>query len=205
MTAEADTQTRHDVSLAVWDIPTAEAGGRFAVKVGAKSAAGCALAGGRVEVLSDGAVVGSGVLGGEPWPGTAALYWTAVELRAGDTPGAMTLEARFDASALAEPHQDARASFRVAVVGKPDHVLTVTVMAGGAPIEAAIVRLGPVRATTDRDGVATVKLAKGRYELVVWKAGFDIAPLALEIEADAAVAIEARALPEHNPDAVWTA
>ena len=62
-----------------------------------------------------------------------------------------------------------------------------------------------MRATTDAAGVATVKLAKGRYELVVWKAGYDIAPVPLAIEADAAVAIAARALPEHDPDAIWTA
>ena len=62
-----------------------------------------------------------------------------------------------------------------------------------------------MRATTDRAGVATVELAKGHYELVVWKAGYDIAPVPLAIEADTAVAIAARALPEDNPDAIWTA
>jgi uncharacterized membrane protein len=84
-------------------------------------------------------------------------------------------------------------------------MLTVTVASDGVPLEEAYVRLGPVRATTDRAGVATVELAKGHYELLVWKAGYDIAPLPLAIEADTAVAVEARALPEDNPDAIWTA
>jgi hypothetical protein len=91
------------------------------------------------------------------------------------------------------------------VVANPEHVLTVTVASDGVPLEEATIRLGPVRATTDRAGVATVKLAKGHYELVVWKAGYDIAPLPLGIEADTAVAVAAQALPEDDPDAIWTA
>jgi uncharacterized membrane protein len=81
----------------------------------------------------------------------------------------------------------------------------VTVASDGVPVEEAIVRLGAVRAITDGTGVATMELAKGHYELVVWKAGYDITPVPLSIEADTAVAIAARALPEDNPDAIWTA
>jgi hypothetical protein len=205
MTA-AEAETLHETSLAVWDIPTATAGRRFRIKAGAKSSAGCTLAGGRVEVLDgDGVVLAEAILGGEPWPGTAALYWTEVELAAANAPGAMTLTARFHGGGLDAPHQDASASLRVSVVAKPEHVLTVTVASDGVPVEEAIVRLGAVRAATDRAGVATVELAKGHYELVVWKAGYDIAPLPLAIETDTAVAIAARALPQHDPDAIWTA
>ncbi len=201
----AEAETLPETSLAVWDIPTATAGGRFRIKIGAKSSAGCALAGGRIEVLDgDGAVLAEAALGGEPWPGTAALYWTEVELVAAEAPGAMSLTVRFHGGGL-EPHQSASAALRVSVVAKPEHVLTVTVASDGVPVEEAIVRLGAVRATTDRTGVATVELAKGQYELVVWKVGFDIAPVPLAIEADTAVAVAARALPEDNPDAIWTA
>jgi hypothetical protein len=205
MTA-AEADTLHETSLAVWDIPTATAGGRFRIKAGAKSSEGCALAGGRIEVLDgDGVVLAEAVVGGEPWPGTAALYWTEVELAAADAPGAMSLTVRFHGGDLDAPHQDASAALRVSVVAKPEHVLTVTVASDGAPVKAAIVRLGAMRATTDRAGVATMELAKGRYELVVWKAGYDIAPVPLAIEADTTIAIAARALPEDNPDAIWTA
>jgi hypothetical protein len=48
-------------------------------------------------------------------------------------------------------------------------------------------------------------LAKGRYELVVWKAGYDIDPVPLAIDADTAIDVEARPLPQNDPDAVWTA
>ena len=59
------------------------AGEKFAIKVGAKSSSGRALAGGRVEVSdAQGAVVASATLGDAPWPGTEALYWTALEVPA---------------------------------------------------------------------------------------------------------------------------
>jgi hypothetical protein len=207
MTADAlESEARHETSLAVWDIPTAAAGERFAVKIGVKSAAGCALAGCRIEVF-DGAGVeaASGRLGETPWPGTNALFWTEAELRAPATPGPAGFSVRFDATDAGEPHRHAVAAFNVPVVARPEHSLTVTVVADGAPLPDAIVRLGPYRAMTDAAGVATVRAATGRYELVVWKAGYDAPVMPLTIEADAGVAIEAKAVPEDDPDSHWTA
>ena len=86
-----------------------------------------------------------------------------------------------------------------------EHTLTVTVTANEVPVEEDAIRLGPYRATTDAAGRAAVKMAKGRYELVVWKAGYDTPALPLTIKADAVVHVEALALPPTDPDAVWTA
>jgi hypothetical protein len=206
MTADTATDaTLHETSLAVWDIPTPAAGERFTVKVGAKSSAGCALGGCRIEVLDGDNVVASGILGDVPWPDTGALYWAEIELRAPQTPGPVTLAVRFDAAELEKPHQDASSPFNVTVVARPDHTLAVTVASGGLPIEDAYIRLGPYRATTDASGRASIKLAKGRYELVVWKAGYDTVPVPLAIDADASINVEARALPQDDPDSVWTA
>jgi hypothetical protein len=191
--------TQHHTSLAVWDIPAAIAAGEhFAVKVGAKSSDGCALGGCRVEVLDQsGAVLAQGALGPSPWPGTDALFWSEIELCAPSAPGVVSLAVRCDDSA-ASP-------FSVAVVAAPEHVMTVTVMAGGNPVADAIVRAGPIRAMTDVAGNARLHLPKGRHELAVWKAGYDAPPTPVEIGADAAVAIEAVVLPEDDPDAIWTA
>ena len=78
-------------------------------------------------------------------------------------------------------------------------------MANGAPVEEAYVRLGPLRAMTDAAGRAEVRLAKGNYELNIYKAGFDTETVALVIDADAVVEVEARAEPADDPDAIWTA
>src|SRR4029078_10961694 len=132
MTADtAQTETLHETSLAVWDIPTPAAGERFSVKAGAKSSAGCTLCGRRIEVLAGDAVVASGSLGDAPWPGTSALYWAELALRAPPAPapaarwwpdlglrappapGTVAFSVRFDAGDLDEPHRDASSPFNV--------------------------------------------------------------------------------------------
>jgi hypothetical protein len=206
MTADRlEKGTLHQTSLAVWDIPTPAAGGRFSIKVGAKSSAGCVLSRRRVEVRDGEAVVATAHLGNEPWPGTDALFWTEVELQAPDKSGLLTLAVRFGAAELDKPHEGASSPFNVSVVARPEHTLTVKVATDGVPVENAIVRLGPVRASTDPSGTAVLKLAKGRYELVVWKAGYDAPVTLLTIDADAFAQIEVRTLPQADPDAVWTA
>ena len=46
----AEQTQRHQVSLAVWDVPaTVVAGERFAIRAGATSSAGCDLRGRRIE------------------------------------------------------------------------------------------------------------------------------------------------------------
>jgi hypothetical protein len=207
MTADAlEKQTLHETSLAVWDIPTAAAGERFSVKIGAKSEAGCTMTGCRIEVADgDGAVVASERLGDTPWLGTDALFWAEVELSAPAEPGTAGFSARFDAEQLDEPHQSAALTFNVPVVARPDHTVTVKVTADGEPVEQAYIRLGPYRSVTDAAGRAAIKAAKGTYELVVWKTGYDAPVTPLAVEADDTVAIDAKILPEDDPDAVWTA
>src|SRR4051812_9740659 len=193
MTADTlEKATLHQTSLAVWDIPTPAAGERFSIKVGAKSSAGCALGGRRIEVLDGEAVVAASHLGDTQWPATDALFWAEIELRAPDEPGLVTLAVRFDGADLDEPHEGASSPFNISVIVRPEHTLTVKVVADGVPVEDAIVRLGPVRTSTDASGTAAIKLAKGRYELVVWKAGYDAPVTPIAIDADAFAQIEVR-------------
>lgn len=197
--------TPHDASLAVWGVPaTVPAGERFQVTVGARSAASYALGGGRIEVTGAGAT-SDRRLGGAPWPGSEALYFTELTLHAPDRPGRCAFSVRFDPAGVAEPHREARASFDVVVVAVPQHTLTVKVAAGDAPVESAHIRLGPYRATTGADGVATLRVAAGCYDLIVWRAGYDTPSRPLELAADTAVHVEAAVQPEDEPDARWTA
>jgi hypothetical protein len=199
--------TLGEISLAVWDVPLAvTAGEPFAVKVGAKSSGASALHNRVVAVLDQsGAPAASGRLGDVPWPGTAALFWAEVALRAPLTLGLTTFMARFDTAELDGPLQNATSPFSVSVVGRPEHTLTVTVAANGVPLEEAHIRLGALHVLTDAAGRAEIKLAKGRYELSVYKAGFDTTPVPLVIEDNVALAIEAHAQRADDPDAFWTA
>ena len=193
-------------SLAVWDIPSpVVTGAPFTVKVGAKSAADCELKGRGIEICRGGEVVARGVLGDAPWPGTAALYWTELMLVAPAKEGMASWTARFEAAELALPHQDASSSFGAAIVRSPEHRLTVRVVEKDTahPVEEALVRLGAYRAATGRSGLAEILLPKGRYELNVWKAGYDIAPTTLEFDKDVSIEIEAIVAPEEDPDAHW--
>src|SRR5437773_3903439 len=133
MTADTLKKDTLQTSLAVWDIPTPAAGERFSIKVGAKSSAGCALGARRIEILDGEAVVATGHLGDAPWPGTDALFWAEVKLQAPDKPGLVTLAVHFDAAELDEPHEGASAPFKVSVIAKPEHTLTVKVVADGMP------------------------------------------------------------------------
>ncbi|MBX9828657.1 MAG: carboxypeptidase-like regulatory domain-containing protein [Xanthobacteraceae bacterium] len=206
MAAGAQEQQRHTASLAVWDVPVGvPAGETFSVKAGVKSSGGVPLGGGRIAVHDGaGAVLAQGLLGDAPWPDSEALYWTEIALQAPAEPGTLTLTARFDGNAD-ELHETASSAFSIHVVARAEHTLTVTVEASGAPLADAVVRLGPYRAPTDAAGVARVRLAKGPYELVVWKTGYAMAATPIVVEADAAIAVATQPVMEEDADAVWTA
>jgi hypothetical protein len=197
----------HDTSLAVWAIPSPVVTGQgFAVKAGAKSTAGCDLSGRRIEVLDEGGtVLTSGSLGDTPWPGTAALYWTELQVPAPHTPGMFSWLVRFDPAGLALPHEGAASHFSIAIVDPPEHRLTVKVFERdtAAPIADAHIRLGAYRGLTDPSGTAEIMLPKGAYDLNVWRAGYEAPTSAVTIAADATVEVEVTAMPEDNPDAAW--
>src|SRR5207302_8959465 len=132
----------------------------------AKSAGGSSLAGTAIEVCDEaGEVLARGELNDTPWPGTDALYWTEVALRAPATAGLRIWSVKFAAAGLELPHDASSASFSIAVVDPPEHRLTVKVVAKEtqAPIEDAVVCLGAYRASTGPFGVAEVMMPKGTY------------------------------------------
>ena len=98
---DAGTGGAHATRVAVWDAPPAvECGGRFAVRVGVTCSAKSRPDGWRVEVRDHtGARRATATLDGDRWPGTDALYHTAVALVAPDTEGSYTWEA----AALTDP------------------------------------------------------------------------------------------------------
>jgi hypothetical protein len=186
------------VSIAVWDVPLpVTAGERFPIKVGGKSSTGAVLTGGAVEVCgSDGRVVATGRLGGEPWPGTQALYWVALEIPAPAPDALAEFTVRLAGAA---------SRFVVAAVRKPEHRLAVTVVEQGsnAPLRDVEIRLGPFHARTDAAGRAELAVGKGAYQLQVWRWAYDAPPTPIEISGDASVEIAMTHVPEEHPDARW--
>ena len=205
----AEQTQRHQVSLAVWDVPaTVVAGERFTIRAGATSSAGCDLRGRRIEACdAAGRVLASGELGDTPWSGTAALVWTELALAAPTQQGMATLSVRLRGGDLDPPHRDGVARFSLMVTPPAAHTVTVEVLVKGsaAQLADAQVRLGAHRAVTAESGRTEVRLAKGRYNLHIWKVGFDAPPTALDLDSDITVRVEADVVPEENADRAWRA
>jgi hypothetical protein len=197
----------HATSLAVWDMPPhVVTGERFTIKIGAKSSADCPLQGQSVEICDQsGALAGSGALRDSPWPETGGLYWTEVELIAPANEGVSSWSARFSASALETAHDDTSSQFHVAVVPPPEHTVTVKVIEkeSAAPVADVQIRLGAYRGATDQSGLAQIRAGKGRYDLHIWKVGYEAPDRSIEINDDLTVQIDAIALPPEDPDAMW--
>jgi hypothetical protein len=197
----------HETSLAVWAIPSPVVTRRpFAIKVGAKSAAGCDLTGVPIAVRdAAGTKLAGGVLGDTPWPGTSSLYWTELKLMAPAEAGMFSWSVELAAADLALPHQGSSSRFSIAIVDPPEHKLTIKVVAQetASPVENAHLRLGAYRAATDSAGFAQLVVPKGAYDLNVWKSGYDAPTASIVIDADLAVEIAMAMIPEENPDEVW--
>jgi hypothetical protein len=189
----------HAMSLAVWDVPSPVVmGERFTVKVGAKSTADSPLQNAHVDVIDEsGALVGSGTLGEEAWPGTAALFWAEVPLTAPSDERICSWSVRFAADELSLPHDSASGAFSFSTTPPPQHVVEITAVVKDteAAIPDAIVRLGRHRGCTDDSGLVRLGVPKGTYDLIVWKAGYETTPTTLEVTRDVAIRVEGKELP----------
>lgn len=192
-----------DASLAVWDVPLpVVAGEQFSVKVGATSATGNALTGSRVEVShGSGATVASGVLGSSPWPGTEALHWVALDVPAPAAP----CVAEYTVRLVAHGGTAATTRFSVAVAGRPQHTLIVTVTEQNTAeaLSDVEIRLGPFHARTDQYGRAQIRLCRGDYRLELWRTAHIAPPQPISIAGDTTIALTMVHVPEEHPDARW--
>jgi hypothetical protein len=192
----------HESSLAIWDVPArAVTGCAFKIKVGAKCAAGCQLAGGEIAVSDEtGARVASQKLGETPWH-TTGLFWTEVDLPAPANEGVSSWSATFESA----PHEKASASFSFVTVRPPEHTVTIQVIDRdtGAPVQDVAVRLGLYRASTVESGLAEIAMAKGVYELTVRKVDYEASPRTVEVAGDANIQVEIGFVPRPMQDPYW--
>jgi len=194
----------HAASVTVWGLPSAIAAGeRFSFKVGIRCSAGCKLGGRALSVIDHaGAQVAVASLHDDVWPGTNALYFAEVQAQAPRTTGELTWQVTSPGSDEGAPHAAGACPVALKVVAPPDHDVTVEAIdsANQTPIKGAHVLLHPYRALTDERGVAKVKVAKGRYTLVV--SGFNyigyesILDVTRDVTARAELAVE----PEEEVD-----
>ena len=195
----------HETSVAVWDLSTPVVIGEwFTARIGIKCSAECRLTGQLVEVRDEaGTKVGEGSLGDAPWPGTRALYWAEVRLKAPPKEGSFTWSVGGpSAPELESSHREASAVVRFSTVGPPEHTVTVQVVRDDTkdPIDKVAVRLGIYRASTDERGLARFELPSGEFDLIARKPGFETDPETVEVMGDLEVRIEARYVPQTNPD-----
>ena len=145
---------------------------------------------------------GEGSLGEEPWPGTQALYWAEVLLEAPPGEGSFTWSAGPVAADLGSSHLEASAVVGFRTVGAPEHTVEVEVVRDdtGDPIDKVEVRMGIYRASTDERGMARFELPSGEFNVVASKPGFATDPETVEVIGDLEVTIEARYVPDTDPD-----
>jgi hypothetical protein len=187
----------HATRIVVWDVPPAiECGAPFRFKVGIKCAGECSAAARRVEICdSAGARLAIAAAGDTPLPGTDALHFAELELRAPSTEGAHAWQARVAAAAAdaddRPAHTAASAVFHVRAVPAPDCVLKVVAVdaRSGAPVPGARVVVHPYRAMTNLEGIAELKVPKGAYRLFV--SGRDRFPFRADGEVHADTTIRA--------------
>lgn len=195
----------HALSVVVWDVPSAMAGGEsFACFVGIKCEAGCGTGGWAFEVRdAAGRVMASGATGDAPWSGTGGLGFGRLELRAPDAAGLhrwqVSAVGGSDAvgSAGEEPatgivHAGAHADLNLRVVPQSDCRLRVVAVErdSGAPVAGLKVVVHPHRTTTNGSGTAVLDLPRGTYRLFV--TGKDFFPFRCdgELEDDTTIRAE---------------
>jgi hypothetical protein len=202
------TSVPHATSLAVWDVPSPVVrGAGFAIAAGAKCTSACALKGKIVELRDDGGkLMGSGALGDTPAPGTTALVFTTIALKAPRNCALHAWTASFAPSELKLAHGRATSRFTFMTVAEPEHSVSVKVVNKETkePIAGAQVRLGVYRAETDEAGAAKIRVPKGKFELAVMRPGYKMPGRKIEVAKDVRVRISAEKLPPEDPFALWS-
>jgi len=191
-------EENHDISLAVWDVPSPVIAGRRAtLKAGITCPSGCDLTGTRIDVYDEtGARVGAGEAGSVPWPATDALYWAELEVSAPGREGDHSWSVR--ATAPDAPHGHAASVLRFVASRPPEHHVTLEVIdkGSGLPIGGVELRVGGFRTATSETGIAHVVVPGGTYDVCAWKIGYALLSTTVDVAGDATIQLEVTTAPE---------
>jgi hypothetical protein len=187
-----DTASVHDLSLAVWDVPSpAVSGRRTTLKIGISCPSGCSLSGTTIDIRNaEGAAIASGRVGSELWPDTLALYWVELDVAAPETEGTHALS--IHAASQDSVHPPLESIVRIVASRPPEHRARFEVIekGNGLPLSGVELRVGPFRAVTDDGGIACVDVPGGIYEVCAWKIGHDLFTTTTHVAADMSIQLE---------------
>jgi hypothetical protein len=205
--AEARCRAKaHDVHINAWDIPSAiAAGDAFSFHVGIKCSGGCKHDGGAFTVRDEGGtIVASGRLPGAIWPGSSALQCAEVRAVAPPDIGLHDWTVEFAGSNSGIAHSPGSLSIPVRTVAAPDHEITIEVVdrESGAPLEGVNLIMHPYRTTTDRNGMARMKVAADHY--LLHASGLRRVPYRDHLDATRPVELRILMAVEQQPESHWT-
>ena len=83
-------------------------------------------------------------------------------------------------------HAESETSFSFVAVGPAEHTATVRVLdeSTDAAVADVEIRLGYYRGQTDAFGISRLEVRKGTYELNVWRMGYELLSMNVEIRED---------------------
>ncbi len=184
----------HATSIAVWDIGSPVIlDTDFRIKIGAKCARGCRLAGQQVVVNNlEGTTVATGVLSAAPYSQAIDLYWTEVKLRAPASKGIHKMQVVLPKPALEPAHEAAVFTFSLSVAEKAEHAVTVEIVNRDtkAPVANARVTLRPYGGHADSSGLFRLAAAAGDYVLHVTKGEYDNLRMNVTVTGDTTIRAE---------------
>jgi hypothetical protein len=193
------TVKAHRPSIAVWDLPSpVVVQSKFKIKAGVKCSANCKLTNKKVEIYNEKGVMVSAVhLGDTPWEQSKALYWTEAELISPEVEDYFKWTIQFSNQELEIPHEAAITAFGFRTAKKPEHQVRIKVVEKEtqAPVKKAYVVIDIYRTYVDEEGLATLKVPKGTYELYVWERGYDTFQRTIEVNSDLSIQAELLTVP----------
>jgi hypothetical protein len=194
----------HKVTLLVWDVPPAIQGGtEFRIKVGVKCSSECSLAGTNFLICDEqGVQQALGNVSEAIWPGSGALRFAEVTLRAPEATGLFKWRVAVQRSDEGLPHMEATAAFGVRFVPPPECLVKVEAFDAQAhtPVKGATVVMHPYRSATDERGVAELRLPRGSYNILVSAPRHAALTRAIEVTQDLTTRFELTSVPRQDPN-----
>jgi len=194
----------HTISLALWDAPfPVVLGSMFSLKAGAKCSAGCKLTGEVIEVYDQHSQqIAVGTLSEQPWPGTEAMYWTELTAVAPETEDYYKWQVKCPEPNLQLIHLESSQTYSFRTALPPEHTVTVEVTSKDlkAPIKEAMVLFfangTSYRGFTDAQGVASINMPKGEYDIAVAATDYREWENTLEVVGDQQIQVAMSYWPE---------